>query len=153
MPEFVPGAARGRVRFLATDYASQLYLPTIISRVRREAPGISIEVSAWGAEALRLIEGDEAQLGLNPLGVAPRGFYRRRVAQDRYVVALSSSHRLARARLGVSQFAGAAHVLTVTEMAKSASSIGRCRITESAVTSVCASGTSRPPSPSSALQT
>lgn len=114
-PEFVPGTARGSVRFVATDYASQLFLPDVVAKLRRDAPGISIEVSAWGAEALRFIERDEAQLGLNPLELAPRGFYRRRVGQDRYVVALASGHRLAHGRLSVSQFAGAAHVLTVTE--------------------------------------
>ena len=114
-PEFVPSAARGTVRFVATDYASQLFLPSVISTLRRDAPGIAIDVSPWSAEALRLIERDEAQIGLNPLEAAPRGFYRRRVGHDRYVVALASSHPLAHGRLGVSQFAGADHVLTVTE--------------------------------------
>lgn len=114
-PEFLPRTARGTVRFVATDYASQLFLPGILSRLRREAPGISIDVSAWSAEALRLIEQDHVQFGLNPLEVAPRGLYRRRVDQDRYVVALASGHPLAKGRLGLSQFAGAAHVLTVTE--------------------------------------
>lgn len=114
-PKFAPGTARATVRLAATDYATQLFLPGVVSRLRREAPGISIDVSAWSAEALRLIERDEVQLGLNPLGVAPRGFYRRRVGQDRYVVALAAGHRLARGPLGITQFAGAAHVLTVTE--------------------------------------
>jgi DNA-binding transcriptional LysR family regulator len=114
-PEFVPSEAHGTVRFVATDYASQLFVPGLVSKLRREAPHISIDVCAWSEEALRLIERDEAQLGLNPLEVAPRGFYRRRVGHDRYVVALASGHHLARGRLGVSQFAGAAHVLTVTE--------------------------------------
>jgi DNA-binding transcriptional LysR family regulator len=113
--EFVPRTARGTVRFAATDYASQLFLPGLVSKLRREAPGISIDMSGWSAEALRRIERDEVQLGLNPLEVAPRGFYRRRVGQDRYVVALASKHRLARGRLGITQFAAAAHVLTVTE--------------------------------------
>jgi len=114
-PEFVPSAAHGSVRFVATDYVSQLFLPGIVSTLRREAPHLSLDVSAWSADALRVIERDEAQLGLNPLEIAPRGFYRRRVGQDRYVVALASDHPLARGRLGLSQFAGAAHVLTVTE--------------------------------------
>jgi len=114
-PAFVPGAARGRVGFAATDYASQLLLPAIVSKLRREAPGIAVESSAWSADALRLVEQDQVQFGLNPLGVAPRGFYRRRVGRDRYVVALAAGHPLAKGRLGLSEFTGASHVLTVTE--------------------------------------
>lgn len=114
-PAFVPREAHGTVRFAATDYVSQLFLPGVVSKLRREAPGIVVESSAWSADALRLVEQDHVQFGMNPLGVAPRGFYRRRVGQDRYVVAMAAGHPLAKGRLGLGQFIAAAHVLTVTE--------------------------------------
>jgi DNA-binding transcriptional LysR family regulator len=114
-PNVVPGDARATVRFVATDYACQLFLPSLVAKLRREAPGINVDVSAWSADALRQLERDEAQLGVNPLEVAARGFYRQRVAQDRYVVALSARHPLARERLDLRRFTSAAHVLTVTE--------------------------------------
>jgi DNA-binding transcriptional LysR family regulator len=114
-PAFAPESAAGTVRIAATDYAAQLFLPALVARIRGAAPGIDVEVVPWSVDARRLIEEGAVHLGLNPLGAAPRGFYRRRVADDRYAVVLAAGHPLARGPLGVARFADASHVLTVTE--------------------------------------
>ena len=112
---FTPAAARGTIKLAATDYVSQAYLPAMVGAVRRDAPQLFLEVVPWSAEALSRIERDEVQLGLNPLGAAPGGFYRRRLAVDRYVVVTAAGRGRRVARLDLERFVQAPHVLTTTE--------------------------------------
>jgi DNA-binding transcriptional LysR family regulator len=112
---FTPQAARGTIKLAATDYVSQTYLPAVVGVVRQDAPQLCLEVVPWSAEALARIERDEVQLGINPLGAAPRGFYRRRLAVDRYVVVTAARGGRRTARIDLDRFVQAPHVLTMTE--------------------------------------
>jgi DNA-binding transcriptional LysR family regulator len=116
-PAFMPELSQGVVRIAATDYVAQIYLAPLVARLRREAPGVTLEVSPWSADALRRIERDEVQLGMNPLVAnAPGGFVRRRIGTDRYIAALAAAHPLAkRPGLALSDFVKVPHVITVTE--------------------------------------
>ncbi|MFL5304542.1 MAG: LysR family transcriptional regulator [Polyangia bacterium] len=114
---FAPERARGVLKLAVTDYAAQVYLPPLVGRLRTLAPRVTLEVSSWSADALTRIERNEVHLGLNPLEAdAPRGFYRRSVGRDRYVVAMSETHRLATKKgLDLREFLGVSHVLTAPE--------------------------------------
>jgi DNA-binding transcriptional LysR family regulator len=107
--------ARGLLRIVATDYVSQTHLPTWVAKLRRAAPKLTLELLPWSGDAMGMIEADEVQLGLNPLGQAPQGFFRKRVAEDAYVVILAKRHPAARSELGLAEFTSYAHVLTSTE--------------------------------------
>jgi DNA-binding transcriptional LysR family regulator len=115
--EFVPAQAQGILRVSATDYAAHVDLPALAARLRRHAPRMTLEVFPWTSDTLHRIERDEIQLGINPLTEnAPRGFLRRRIARDQYVVALAAKHPFAaRPRLDLRQFLAVPHVLTIPE--------------------------------------
>ena len=114
--EFLPARAEGVLKVAATDYAAQVYLPSLVARVRHEAPNVALEVYPWSADALRRIECDELQFGLNPLVEhAPRGFFRRPLGHDRFIVALAAGHPLAKGTFTLRQYLSVPHVLTVTE--------------------------------------
>jgi DNA-binding transcriptional LysR family regulator len=112
---FAPQGARGPLELAATDHVSQTYLPPVLGALRREAPQLRINVTTWSAEALARLERDELHLAVNPLGVAPRGIRRRRLAVDRYVVVRAARKGAASERIGLEEFVAAPHVLTTTE--------------------------------------
>jgi DNA-binding transcriptional LysR family regulator len=47
---FVPGEANLRLRLAASDFMDPLFLPELLARVRREAPGIEVDVVPLSAE-------------------------------------------------------------------------------------------------------
>jgi len=114
--EPMPAGARGTLKIAATDYVSQIYLPSIAASLLRQAPQLSLEIVPWSADALTRIERDDIQLGVNPLGRVARGFYHRKLAVDRYVVVSAAApRRSAAARMDLERFVAAPHVLTTTE--------------------------------------
>lgn len=114
--EPMPAGARGTLKIAATDYVGQTYLPSIVASLRRQAPQLNLEIVPWSVEALSRLERDDIQLGVNPLGPAPRGFYHRRLALDRYVVTSAAAPRgQAARRMDLDRFVEASHVLTTTE--------------------------------------
>lgn len=87
-PKFDPATATGRFTIVTVDYVSLVLLPSVLSRVRREAPGIELDIrnvsSIDGAEALAstidlvigLVEGPGA------------GLYRQRLFDDGFACLL-----------------------------------------------------------------
>jgi len=114
---FVPKLAEGVLGIAATDYVAQIHLPRFAARLQREAPHVTLQVSAWGEDALARLGRDELQFGMNPLAAnAPRGFFRRRIASDRFVVAMAETNEVAsHPKLTLERYLSLSHILTVTE--------------------------------------
>jgi DNA-binding transcriptional LysR family regulator len=84
-PSFDPATAAQRFTIATVDYVSLVLLPAVLRRVRREAPGLELDVrnvgAADAAEALAagifdLVIGAEGDIG------GSRGLYRQRLFED-----------------------------------------------------------------------
>lgn len=92
---FVPASSTRTFRVFMSDYASNLLLSSLSKAVRRNAPGVRIEVHPW-----RGIPADSAESGRIPDAVVAcqirdlPGFYRQRLFTDRDVCVMRTGHRL-----------------------------------------------------------
>lgn len=115
-PEFRPGSAAQRFTIMTVDYVSMVLLPAVLARVRREAPGIEIEIRNVGGpdpfEALAigsidLLIGLESDIG------GSRGLYRQRLFADKYACLLP--RRLARKAFTLDAYLALTHAMvTIT---------------------------------------
>lgn len=87
-PRFEPATAVQRFTIMTVDYISLVLLPMVLSRVRREAPGIELDIrnvggleftDALATGAIDFAIGVEADIG------GSRGLYRQRLFEDGYV--------------------------------------------------------------------
>jgi DNA-binding transcriptional LysR family regulator len=112
--EFAPRTATRAVTIAMTDIGEIVFLPPLLERLRREAPGVTLSTVRDTAVVLE----DEMQAGKVDLaiGLLPRlkaGFYQRRLFTQRYVCLMRRGHRLDKRRISVAEFAAAEHVVVV----------------------------------------
>lgn len=103
-PEFTPAQLRARLRLGVTDYSALLLLPSLICRLRREAPALELCVEGWGSGSPIRLERGELDLALHAVEEMPAGVYRRRLFSDRYCCIVRTSHPLARGGLTLERY-------------------------------------------------
>ena len=113
-----PAAARPAdeprlVRIAASDYAAAVVLHPFIARLRSQAPGVTVDISAIGPATI-----DQLARGELDLAIAPRlpivgmeQFVFKKVLEDRFVCALRRGHPRARRRLSLSGYLSLGHVM------------------------------------------
>lgn len=110
-PRFVAAQSRQRFRLITADLNELLFLPALVRRLGREAPGVDLEVthveSGFPAEELRSGRSDVA-LGTFQV---PEGFLARTLFEEEFVCIVRRDHPRVRSRLGLKQFTELGHVL------------------------------------------
>jgi DNA-binding transcriptional LysR family regulator len=90
-PEFKPASAAQRFTIMTVDYVSMVLLPAVLGRLRREAPGIELDIRNVGAadapEALAA-GGIDLVIGVGSDIGGSRGLYRQRLFADGYACLL-----------------------------------------------------------------
>jgi DNA-binding transcriptional LysR family regulator len=109
----VPSEERRLVRIAASDVATAVVLHPWIARLRREAPGITVQVEPIGAWTI-----DPLARGELDMAIAPRipvigldQFVFRKVLEDRLVCALRRGHPKARGKLTMRRYLALEHVM------------------------------------------
>lgn len=132
-PTFEPATARRAFRLASPDLFDVLAVPSLLERVRREAPGVDMIVSPLQERALpEQLETGELDVAIvpqvdRPRGAepeaAPAGLLQRRLFRDRFICLLRENHPILRecgrprgkksaaARLSLSAFTELSHVL------------------------------------------
>jgi DNA-binding transcriptional LysR family regulator len=89
-------------RLLLTDVGMIHFLPTILQRQERIAPGVRLQVLEMDSRQLAVkLESGEADIALGAFPHASRGLRRQRLYRDSYVCVAHKSHpRLSQLRLG-----------------------------------------------------
>lgn len=117
-PRFDPATAAQRFTIMTVDYVSMVLLPAVLKLVRREAPGVELDIRNVGglevgeslaAGTIDLVIGVESDMG------GSRGLYRQRLFEDGYACLLP--RRLARKikRLSLESYLALPHALvTIT---------------------------------------
>lgn len=112
---FDPATVKRSFTIAMTDIGEIYFLPALIERLRREAPGVTLSTVRTTTVNLR----DELEVGKvdAAIGLLPQlkaGFFQRRLFAQSYVCLMRRDHRLARRRLSLAEFAAAEHLMVVS---------------------------------------
>lgn len=111
---FDPATAQQPFTLAMTDIGEIYFLPTLLERVRREAPGVTLSTVRNTAVQLREeLESGRVDLALGLLPQLKAGFYQRRLFAQRYVCLLRRGHRLDKRRMTLAEFGAAEHLVVV----------------------------------------
>jgi DNA-binding transcriptional LysR family regulator len=99
-----------------TDIGEIYFLPKLMERLRRDAPGVSVSTVRNSATNLRdEMEASKVDLAIGLLPQLKAGFFQRRLFRQRYVCMFRKGHRLDKRKVSLAEFGAAEHLLVVSE--------------------------------------
>jgi len=112
---FDPGTVKRAITLGMTDIGEIVFLPALVERLRREAPGISLSTVRNSATNLRDdMQAGKVDLAIGPLPQLKAGFFQRRLFRQRYVCLFRRGHPIDRKRLTLADFKAAEHLSVVS---------------------------------------
>lgn len=112
---FEPKTAQRTFTIGITDIGEIYFLPALIERLRRDAPGITVSTVRNTAVNLRdELESGKVDLAVGLLPQLKAGFFQRRLFKQSYVCLMRRGHRLDKARMSLADYASAEHLLVVS---------------------------------------
>lgn len=101
-------------RLASTDIAQLTLLPTLLKRLKRISPAISVTLSTISDRTPALLESGELDLAVGFINPRGTGFYGQRLFQDRFVCAVRADHPHITKTLTIEQFEKEQHVAVST---------------------------------------
>lgn len=112
---FEPSTAKRSFTIGMTDIGEIYFLPTLIERLRREAPGVALSTVRNAAVNVRdELEAGKVDLAIGLLPHLKAGFFQRRLFVQRYVCLMRRGHRLDKRKLSLAEFSAAEHLVVVS---------------------------------------
>ena len=113
--DFDPSSAARAFTIGMTDIGEIYFLPALMERLQREAPGVSVSTVRNAAVNLRdELESGKVDLAIGLLPQLKAGFFQRRLFSQRYVCLLRRGHRLDKRRISLAEYAAAEHLVVVS---------------------------------------
>lgn len=113
---FEPAAAERSFVIGMTDIGEIYFLPKLMERLRRDAPGVTVSTVRSTATHLRDdMEAGKVDLAIGLLPQLKAGFFQRRLFRQRYVCMFRKGHRLDKRKMSIAEFGAAEHLLVVSE--------------------------------------
>jgi DNA-binding transcriptional LysR family regulator len=98
-----------------TDIGEIYFLPTLIERLHREAPGVTVSTVRHTSVNLRDdLEAGKVDLAIGLLPHLKAGFFQQRLFSQGYVCLMRRGHRLDKRKLSLAEYAAAEHLLVVS---------------------------------------
>jgi len=99
-----------------TDIGEIYFLPRLMERLRREAPGATVAtVRTTGTHLRDDMESGKVDLAIGLLPQLKAGFFQRRLFRQRYVCMFRKGHKLDKRKVSLAEFSAAEHLLVVSE--------------------------------------
>lgn len=112
---FDPATAKRAFTIGMTDIGEIYFLPALIERLRREAPGVTLSTMRNAAINLRdELESGKVDLALGLLPQLKAGFFQRRLFTQSYVCLMRQGHRLDKRRMSLAEFSSAEHLVVIS---------------------------------------
>ena len=112
---FDPSQARQAFTVGMTDIGEIYFLPALVERLKREAPGVTLSTVRNATINLRdELESGKVDLALGLLPQLKAGFFQRRLFTQSYVCLLRQGHRLDKKRMTLAEFSAAEHVVVIS---------------------------------------
>ena len=111
--DFEPSAWEGSVALAATDYTQHVLLARFLARLRGAAPRVRVAVHPLAFDSVgELLSRGTLDLAISATGYVPGELASRVLLRERYVLAMSASHPLARKRrVGLDDFCRYDHLV------------------------------------------
>ena len=110
---FDPAAFSGTLTVAANDLQRDLLLPTLLTRLQRDAPGVSLRVIPSNVPTPEMLRDGQCQLLITPRPPEAADLVQKRLFEDRYAVFYDAAQRAAPTSL--SDYLAAEHVTVVYE--------------------------------------
>jgi DNA-binding transcriptional LysR family regulator len=111
---FDPASERRALTIGMTDIGEIVFLPALVQRIGREAPGVTLSTVRNTAVNLREdMEAGQVDLAIGLLPQLKAGFFQRRLFRQRYVCLFRRGHPLDKGRLTMAEFERAEHLVVV----------------------------------------
>lgn len=108
---FDPATSQASVTISCNTYERLLFVPPLLRRTRRAAPGLALNfVTAFTAGNRQLLRG-EADLVLSPVDVTESGIYSEKLLSEHYVSLVDRNNPLADTAMDTETYLGARHVV------------------------------------------
>ena len=112
---FAPASVKRSLTIGMTDIGEIVFLPALVERLRRDAPGVTLRTVRVTAANLREeMESGKVDLAIGPLPQLKAGFFQRRLFKQRYVCLFRRGHALDRKRITLADFESAEHLMIVS---------------------------------------
>ena len=112
---FEPSTAKRAFTIGMTDIGEIYFLPALMERLRREAPGVTLSTIRNAAINLRDdLESGKVDLALGLLPQLKAGFFQRRLFSQSYVCLMRQGHRLDKRRMSLAEFSAAEHLVVIS---------------------------------------
>lgn len=113
---FEPAREQRALTIGMTDIGEIVFLPALVERLRRDAPGLTLNTVRNAAVNLREdMESGKVDLAIGLLPQLKAGFFQRRLFRQRYVCLFRHDHALARKpRLTAADFRAAEHLVVIS---------------------------------------
>lgn len=112
---FEPAKVKGSMTIGMTDIGEIVFLPTLLDRLKREAPSLMINTVRTTAVNLREdMESGKVDLAIGLLPQLKAGFFQRRLFMQRYVCLFRKGHPLEKKRMSLNEFRAAEHLVVIT---------------------------------------
>jgi len=109
---FDPAATTRAFRFHMSDIGEVVFLPPLLERLKRDAPGARVEVAQFPVDGIReALETGKIDIALGFMPELGGGIAQRRLFRDRYVCLARKDHPVIRRTLTAAQFRAVRHVL------------------------------------------
>lgn len=113
---FDPAASTRPFVIGMTDIGEIYFLPQLMERLRRDAPGVTVSTVRNSAANLRDdMEAGRVDLAIGLLPQLKAGFFQRRLFRQRYVCMFRKGHRLDKRKVSLAEFSAAEHLLVISE--------------------------------------
>jgi len=112
---FEPSTAKRAFTIGMTDIGEIYFLPALIERLRREAPGVTLSTMRNAAINLRdELESGKIDLAIGLLPQLKAGFFQRRLFSQSYVCLMRQGHRLDKRKMSLAEFSNAEHLVVIS---------------------------------------
>ncbi|WP_457325459.1 LysR family transcriptional regulator [Roseateles sp. P5_E11] len=113
--EFDPAQVQRAMTIGMTDIGEIVFLPRLMERLSREAPGITLNTVRNTAVNLRDdMEAGRVDLAIGLLPMLKAGFFQRRLFSQRYVCLFRRGHAVEKRKLTLNDFRNAEHLVIVS---------------------------------------
>ena len=112
---FEPSDAQRSFTIGMTDIGEIYFLPALMERLHRDAPGVTLSTVRNAAINLKdELESGKVDLAIGLLPQLKAGFFQRRLFTQSYVCLMRRGHRLDKRKLSLAEFSAAEHLVVVS---------------------------------------
>lgn len=112
---FEPSSAKRSFTIGMTDIGEIYFLPALIERLRRDAPGVTLSTVRNTTVNVRdELEAGKVDIAIGLLPHLKAGFFQRRLFMQSYVCLMRRGHRLDKKKISLAEFCAAEHLVVVS---------------------------------------